>query len=70
MNKNNIPIHSKKDFEGMRKAGLLTAQILDELKDFIVPGISTEEINDACHNMIVKNNAIPNRVKNRLINLV
>ena len=59
MNKNIIPIHSKKDFEGMRKAGLLTAQILDELKDFIVPGISTEKINEVCHDMIIENKAIP-----------
>ena len=32
---NNIPIHKFKDFEGMRKAGKLTAKILDELNDII-----------------------------------
>ena len=54
-----IPIHSKSDFIGMRKAGLLAAKILDELQNFIDPGISTEEINIFCHNMTIKNNAIP-----------
>ena len=44
----------------MRKAGLLTAKILDELQKIIVkPGISTEEINTFCHKMIIENNAIP-----------
>ena len=59
MNSNKIPIHSTNDFKGMRKAGLLTAKILDELQNIIVPGISTDEINTFCHQMIIKNNAIP-----------
>ena len=49
MNSNKIPIHSTNDFKGMRKAGLLTAKILDKLQNIIVPGISTEEINTFCH---------------------
>lgn len=56
---NDIPIYSKKDFNGIRKAGSLTAHILDELKKIIKPGISTLEINDFCHEMIIENNAIP-----------
>jgi len=59
MNKDNIPIHKPSDFKGMRKAGLLASKILDNLKNIIVPGISTEEINNYCHNMIIENNAIP-----------
>ncbi|SVD65275.1 uncharacterized protein METZ01_LOCUS418129, partial [marine metagenome] len=57
--KNNIPIYSSADFEGMRKAGSLTSRILDELEQIIVPGISTLEINNFCHKMIIENNAIP-----------
>ena len=56
---NEIPIYSINDFISMRKAGLLAAKILDELKKFIKPGISTLEINDFCHGMIIENNAIP-----------
>ena len=56
---NNIPIHNNEDFEGMRNAGKLVAIILDQLEKLIKPGISTLEINDFCHNLIIKNNAIP-----------
>ena len=41
----------------MRKAGSLAAQILDELKEIIKPGISTKEINDFCEKIIKENNA-------------
>ena len=59
MKNDNIPINSKEDFKSMRKAGTLAAKILDELKEIIKPGVSTEKINDFCHTMIVKNGAIP-----------
>ena len=59
MKSTNIPIYKKKDFQGMRNAGKLTASILDKLNTIIQPGISTLEINDFCHNLIIKNNAIP-----------
>ena len=55
----NIPIHnSKKDYAGMRRVGSLAAQILDELKEIIKPGISTKEINDFCEKIIKENDAI------------
>ena len=59
MTVNNIPIHKNEDFEGMRNAGKLVAIILDQLEKLIKPGINTLEINDFCHNLIIKNNAIP-----------
>ena len=59
MQNQDIPIYSKKDFEGMRIAGSLAAKVLDELKTLIKPGISTLEINDFCHQMIIDNNATP-----------
>ncbi len=59
MHNNIIPIHTINDFDGMRKAGSLAAQILDELKDLIKPGISTLDINNFCHDLIIKNNAKP-----------
>ena len=59
MNSENILINSKKDFDKIRKAGTLAAKILDQLKDLIKPGISTEKINDYCHKMIIENGAIP-----------
>ena len=59
MRHNNIPIYSKKDFEDMRLAGSLAAHVLDSLYDKIHPGVSTLEINDICHDIIIKNNATP-----------
>ena len=59
MQNREIPLHNLSDFEGMRKAGALAANILDKLKDIINPGISTQQINDFCHEMILDNNAIP-----------
>ncbi len=59
MQNREIPLHNLSDFEGIRKAGALAANILDQLKDIINPGISTQQINDFCHEMILDNNAIP-----------
>tara|TARA_B100000427_G_C15491468_1_gene587833 strand:+ start:878 stop:1672 length:795 start_codon:yes stop_codon:yes gene_type:complete len=59
MKSNNIPINKKEDFFKMQNAGHLAAKILDNLFDLIEPGISTLEINDYCHSLIIKNKAIP-----------
>ena len=54
-----IPIHKEKDFEFMRKAGHIAAKTLDYITDFIKPNISTDYLNEICHNFIVEHNAIP-----------
>jgi len=59
MEHNNIPIYQKDDFNKMREAGRLAANILDQLYDLIQTGISTLEINDFCHDLIIKHKAIP-----------
>ena len=59
MHYNNIPIYKKNDFKKMHKAGRLAAYILDQLYELIKPGISTLKINDFCHDLIIKNKAIP-----------
>ena len=41
-----IKLHGSEAFEGMRKAGQLTAAALDEVTDLVKPGITTEEIDD------------------------
>lgn len=43
----------------MREASQLAAHVLEEVSHIIKPGISTLEINDLCHNIIVNNNATP-----------
>ncbi len=55
----NIIIHTLSDFEGMRKAGYLAARTLDFITPFVKEGITTQELNDLCHNFIVNHGAIP-----------
>jgi len=43
----------------MRKAGALAAEILDEVRELVVPGTTTEAINRYCHDRIVGAGAIP-----------
>ena len=54
-----ITIHTEEEFVKMRASGKLAAQVLDYITDFVKPGITTLELNNLCHEMIVKNNAIP-----------
>ena len=64
----NIPIHnSKNDYAGMRKAGSLAAQILDELKEIIIPGISTKQISNFCEELMFKE---PSLCTLNIINLI
>ena len=55
----NITIHKPEDFIKMRASGKLAAQVLDFITDYVKPGITTLELNNLCHEMIVKNGAIP-----------
>ncbi len=54
-----IKIHSEEGFKGMRAAGKLGAQVLDYIAPFVVPGVTTEELNQLCHDFIINRNAIP-----------
>ncbi|MCB1782766.1 MAG: type I methionyl aminopeptidase [Alphaproteobacteria bacterium] len=54
-----IELHGPEDFEGMRKAGKLAAEILDMITDHVVPGVTTDELNQLCHNHTLKAGAIP-----------
>lgn len=54
-----IKIHQSADFSKMRIAGKLAAQVLDYITDFVKVGVSTNYLNDLCHDFIIKHNAIP-----------
>lgn len=57
-----MPIHIKTPDEiaKMRVAGRLAAEVLEMIEPLVVPGISTLELNDICHNYIVnQQKAIP-----------
>ena len=54
-----ITIHKSEDFEKMRIAGKLAAEILDYITPFVEIGVTTNYLNDLCHKKIIDNNAIP-----------
>jgi len=43
-----IVIHTEADFEGMRKAGRLGAEVLDFITPYVKPGITTNELDRLC----------------------
>ena len=57
---NEIKIFNDKNaIEKMRNAGKLAKDVLAYITEYIKEGITTGELNDLCHNFIIKNNAIP-----------
>jgi len=54
-----IKIHKLEDFQKMREAGKLAAQVLDYIAEFVVPGVTTNKLDELCHDYIIKHNAIP-----------
>ncbi len=52
-------IHDPQAFVGMRKAGRVTAEMLDYITDFVKPGITTGEIDRLCFDFHTKHNATP-----------
>jgi methionyl aminopeptidase len=54
-----IKIHDAVDFAGMRKAGRLGAEVLDFITPHVVPGVTTERLDQLCHEFILQHGAIP-----------
>jgi len=52
-------IHKPADFEGMRKAGRLAAEVLDFITPSVVPGVTTDRLDKLCHDFILDHKAIP-----------
>ncbi|WP_288417005.1 type I methionyl aminopeptidase [uncultured Novosphingobium sp.] len=54
-----IKLHGPEGFEGMRRAGRLAAQILDEIAPMVQPGVSTAAIDDKVREMTLAGGAVP-----------
>ena len=54
-----IKLHGPEAFAGMRRAGRLAAEILDELTKHVVPGVTTGEIDDIVREMTLRGGGIP-----------
>jgi methionyl aminopeptidase len=53
-------IKTDEEINGMRIAGQLAAKVLEMITPFVLPGVSTEELDQKCHDYIVNaQNAIP-----------
>lgn len=48
-----VTIKSPSEQEAMRVAGRLAADVLDMIGPYVVPGVTTEELNARCHDYIV-----------------
>ena len=58
-----ISIKSEEQIEKMRISGRLAAEVLEMIEPFVVPGVSTEELDRRCYEHIVNiQNAIPANV--------
>ncbi|ESQ08764.1 MAG TPA: type I methionyl aminopeptidase [Chromatiaceae bacterium] len=55
-----VTIKTEDEIEKMRIAGRLAAQVLEMVGEYVVPGVTTDELNQICHDYIVhEQSAIP-----------
>ena len=54
-----VKVHAPADFEGMRKAGRLAAEVLDFITPHVRPKVTTERLDKLCHDFIVSHGAVP-----------
>jgi methionyl aminopeptidase len=53
-----IPLYGADAFAAMREAGILAAQTLNFIAPHVVAGVSTQHLNDLCHDFITSRGAI------------
>ncbi len=54
-----VTLHNPADFEGMRRAGRLAAEVLDMLVPEVKPGVTTAHIDKLAYDYVVAHGAIP-----------
>ena len=59
MRNEQVILHGEDGFAGMRAAGRLAAEVLDMITAHVVPGISTEALDQICHDYIISHGATP-----------
>jgi methionyl aminopeptidase len=60
-----IKIHGPAAFEGMRRAGRLAAECLDFITPHVQPKVTTQQLDQLCHDFIVGHGAIPSPLNYR-----
>jgi methionyl aminopeptidase len=54
-----ISLYSEADFPALHAAGKLAAETLDMIAPHVVPGVTTEELDQLCHDFILDHKAVP-----------
>ena len=54
-----IKLYDESGFAGMRKAGRLAAEILDEIAPHVVPGVTTGELDDIVRRLTIEGGGVP-----------
>ena len=54
-----IKIYNKSEFEKIKSACRLAKSVLDFIAQYVKAGITTDELDQLCHNYIIEHNAIP-----------
>jgi methionyl aminopeptidase len=54
-----VTLHEAGDFEGMRRAGRLAAEVLDLLVPLVKPGVTTAALDKVAYDYIIAHGAIP-----------
>ena len=59
LNKDGIRIHTDSELVEMKLSCKLAAETLDMIGDYVEPGVSTDKINNLCHEFMLDNGAKP-----------
>ena len=54
-----VTLHEAADFDGMRRAGRLAAEVLDLLVPLVKPGVTTEALDKVAYDYVVAHGATP-----------
>ncbi|MDP6708716.1 MAG: type I methionyl aminopeptidase [Alphaproteobacteria bacterium] len=53
-----VKLHGPEDFEGMRRAGRLAAEVLDMIGEHVQPGVTTAALDQLCHEYTLDHGAV------------
>ena len=54
-----VTLHKADDFEGMRRAGRLAAEVLDLMAPLVKPGVTTAELDKAAYDYVIAHGGLP-----------
>jgi len=65
MGKNHIVVHTLRQVEKIRKVCRLAREVLDLIGEAIKPGVTTDQLDEICHNACIERNAYPSPLNYR-----